>query len=115
MRSLRVNAYLHKTTVRCISKMFEVIGGMPLRLRIAVDQNKQNLAGVITTNFSMVGKDFRATRCLEGVMLEPKAGQMLNVVGWCHEICVNIQPFSARPESSNSKGLSSTQTENRNH
>ena len=85
--------------------MFQAIGGLHLRLWIAVDQNKYNLAGITTTNLSMISKDFRSARRLEGVMFQPETGQMLNVVGWCRDICVNIHRFPIRRESLKSNEL----------
>ena len=85
-KSLNVKAHSHETTARYVSKLFEAIGGTHLRLWITVDQNKYNLVGVISTNLSMVSKDLRAARRVEGVVLQPKSGHMLNVLDQCHGI-----------------------------
>jgi hypothetical protein len=95
-KSLKSKAYSHETTVECINKAFEAIGGMHLRLWIAVDQNKYNLASFTTTNLSMVGKDLRVARSLEGVMFQPKTGQMLKVIGWRHNSCGNVHSVQTR-------------------
>ncbi len=88
--------------------------GSTLRLRIAVNQNKYDLAGITITNLSVVSKDFRAARSLERVVLQPKTSQMLNVIGSCLDICVIIHRFETRRESSETNGLLSTLDKRRN-